>query len=59
MLNSILYTNTSNIENYTKQYKDILGLTSVWFLVIGYYGTKNQSNFILNFADYILYYVVC
>ena len=56
MLNSILYTNTSNIENYTKQYKDILGLTSVWFLVVGYYGTKNQSNYI-KFCG--LYIVLC
>ena len=53
-MNSILYTSTSNIENYTKQHKNILGVSSFWFLFVGLCGIENKYNYIKFCGSYII-----
>jgi len=55
-MDSIIYTSTSNIEDYTKQHKNILGVSSFWFLSVGLCGVKNNSNYI-KFCGY--YIIIC
>ena len=53
-MDSILYTSTSNIEDYTKQHKNILGVSSFWFLFVGLCGIKNSNNYIKFCGSYII-----
>lgn len=53
-MDSILYTSTSNIEDYSKQHKNILGVSSFWFLFVGLCGIKNSNNYIKFCGSYII-----
>jgi len=53
-MDSILYTSTSNIEDYTKQHKNILGVSSFWFLFVGLCGIENKYNYIKFCGSYII-----
>lgn len=53
-MDSILYTSTSNIEDYTKQQKNILGVSSFWFLFVGLCGIENKNSYIKFCGFYII-----
>ena len=53
-MDSILYTSTSNIEDYTKQHKNILGVSSFWFLFVGLCGIENKNSYIKFCGSYII-----
>lgn len=53
-MDSILYTSTSNIEDYTKKHKNILGVSSFWFLFVGLCGIENKNSYIKFCGSYII-----
>lgn len=53
-MDTIVYGSTSNIEDYTRKHKDILGITSFWFLFVGLCGLKNTHKYIKFCSIYII-----